>query len=124
MGYDPVAGKCFPKAARIRKRADYRAMSRGARRFHTPHFVVLYRPAGGPFCRAGITVSRRVGNAVVRNRLKRYIREYFRCHARSLDRPWDIIFIAKTGAGSRTHAEVDAELASFWPYVNRRSEGR
>ncbi|WP_407672734.1 ribonuclease P protein component [Parerythrobacter jejuensis] len=58
----------------IRKRADFLAANRGLR-IARPGFVLLARPNAGLGKRYGITVTKKVGNAVVRNRMKRRFRE-------------------------------------------------
>ncbi len=58
----------------IRKRADFLAANRGLRNAKTG-FVLLTRPNGGLGKRYGITVTKKIGNAVVRNRMKRRFRE-------------------------------------------------
>ena len=105
---------------RIRRSVEYRATSRRARRFHTDHFVVLYTRGAGSTTRTGITVSRRVGNAVIRNRVKRYVREFVRVRMVSLDEPYDLVFIAKPGAGQCEHRQIEGELESFWSYLEGR----
>jgi len=64
----------------------------------------------GPISRIGITVSRKVGNAVVRNRFKRRIREWFRAHRDELDPPVDLVVIARRPGGRLSLAELDARL--------------
>ena len=61
----------------IRKRADFLAANRGLR-VARPGFVLLAHPNGGRGKRFGITVTKKVGNAVVRNRMKRRFRELLR----------------------------------------------
>jgi len=63
----------------LRKRSDFLAANRGAR-FHTPGFVLLVRNRddGDPARRIGFTVTKKIGNAVVRNRMKRRFREIAR----------------------------------------------
>lgn len=63
--------------------------------------------------RIGITVSRKVGNAVVRNRFKRRIREWFRAHRDELDPPVDLVVIARRPGGGLSLAELDARLRSL-----------
>ncbi|PEQ14488.1 ribonuclease P protein component [Novosphingobium sp. PC22D] len=58
----------------LTRRADYLAANRGVR-VARPGFVLLARPNGTEAMRYGITVTKRIGNAVVRNRMKRRFRE-------------------------------------------------
>ena len=61
----------------MRKRADFLAANRGLR-VARPGFVLLALPNGGRGTRYGITVTKKIGNAVVRNRMKRRFRELLR----------------------------------------------
>ncbi len=115
-----VTEQRFPPEARIRNGADYRALTRVARRFHTRSFVFLYRRGKTGSSRVGITVSRRVGNAVVRNRIKRWVREFARRHMGSLPGAWDIVVIARPRASSTDHDTVDGELNELFGYLHGR----
>lgn len=61
----------------LTKRADFLAANKGLRNARTG-FVLLTRPNGGEGVRYGITVTKKIGNAVVRNRMKRRFREALR----------------------------------------------
>ena len=67
--------------------------------------------AGGARSRLGITVSRKVGNAVVRNRLKRRIREWFRSERDRLREPLDLVVIARPQAAALSGTELRAQLS-------------
>jgi len=101
----------YPKAARLRRRREYLTVQRDGRRRHTAHLVVIQRPAPGAVSRLGVTASKRIGNAVVRNRLKRVLREAFRVQRAAIVPPLDVLVIAKPGADRLTYAEATEELA-------------
>lgn len=83
------------------------------RKIHTPHFIVLIMNDPSFPTRLGVTVSRKVGNAVIRNRVKRLLREYFRQHYSGFIGNISILIIAKRGAGQLDQAMVNAELATL-----------
>ncbi len=67
----------------------------------------------GIYARLGVTVSRRVGNAVVRNRVKRRIREWYRQVGRQQVVGRDIVVIARPGAAGLDTARSFAELSEL-----------
>ena len=106
-----VRRETFPKSARLRKRKEFLSIQREGRRHHTAHFVVIRRPAAGGISRLGVTVSSRVGNSPVRNRIKRLMREVFRRHREALSPPSDVVIIARPGADNLTYAHAATEFA-------------
>lgn len=64
--------------------------------------------------RLGITVSRKVGNAVCRNRLKRWIRELFRVRQQLFCKAADISIVAKRRAGCLSHLQLNREISSVF----------
>jgi ribonuclease P protein component len=71
--------------------------------------------------RLGIVASRRVGNAVVRNRVKRRLREWFRRRRGELPRGIDLLIIVRPGAGAIGSDELHAELDRALGEIARRS---
>jgi ribonuclease P protein component len=101
----------FGKERRVRRRPEYLRIQNKGRKRHTPSFVVLWTKQSPPgLSRFGFSVSRKVGNAVVRNRLKRRLREFCRVNAASLSAGKDFVVIAKPGASRLTYSGVAAEL--------------
>jgi ribonuclease P protein component len=87
----------FGKAARILRRREFLAVQQRGERLFTGKLVVLALQAGGKSPRIGITVSGKVANAVIRNRIKRWVREAYRAVADDLP-PVDLVVIARRGA--------------------------
>lgn len=119
----------FPPEHRVRHRARYQLVQRGGRRVHTPSFLVLVYPrrSDDPFGpghehpRLGITITRKVGNAVFRNRFKRVLREVFRLHPEHFPAGTDLVIIAKRGIARLEFSQARDELAAVAPKLARVS---
>ena len=99
----------FPKANRILKRKEYLALSKNGKRLYSKAFIAII-DTDSIQNRLGVTVSKKVGKAAERNRIKRFIREYFRLNRDKIQGFWKINIIAKKSAGEATHQEVNASL--------------
>ncbi|CAD7781677.1 Ribonuclease P protein component [Candidatus Methanoperedenaceae archaeon GB50] len=85
----------FSKKEHIRKRKDFLAVIASGQKLQTEHFIIYMKVNSQPFSRLGITVSRQVGKAVQRNRVKRLLREFFRLHKqKTLSRAKTVVIIA------------------------------
>lgn len=100
----------FPKRLRLRERREFIAIQRGGRRVGTEHFTLHGRRTGTRPTRLGITVSRKVGKATVRNRLKRLLREAFRLNRGRLAVGMDVVVVARPGPLPAGLADVAREL--------------
>jgi ribonuclease P protein component len=103
----------FGAVDRLHRSAEFIRLQRSGLRFQSPHFV-LYAgtlETEPERSRLGVTVSRRIGNAVIRNRVKRRVREIFRGRIRdSLVKGTSLVVIARAGAGSLASASITDEL--------------
>jgi ribonuclease P protein component len=109
----------FCKAERIRSRKDFVRLSAVSTKVVTKNFVLLTNLNDAETCRIGITVSRKVGNAVCRNRLKRMIREFFR-NNKSIFVPSDSVIIARAGADRLNYTELCQELVNAVQRVGKK----
>lgn len=86
-------------------------MQDGGRKIHTDSFLVFVSPQVEPGpARMGITASRKLGGAVVRNRVKRLVREAFRRHKLLFPAGLDVVFIAKKNAVEVEYDQVVREI--------------
>jgi len=96
----------------IRKRADFLAANRGLR-VARPGFVLLAHPNGGRGKRYGVTVTRKIGNSAVRNRMKRRFRELLRAALPEAGLPdHDHVLIGRQGGIERDFARLRDELSA------------
>jgi len=77
-----------------------------------------------PARRLGLTVSRKVGNAVARNHVKRRVREWFRVEREALPKDVDLVVIAKPGAAELDAAGVRASLRRALTSKPQRARAR
>ena len=105
----------------LSRRADFLAANRGLR-VSRPGFVLLARPNDAGTMRFGITVTKKIGNAVVRNRMKRRFRELLRAALPSegLD-DHDHVLIGREGGVERDFAQMGVELSAA---LSRAAEGK
>jgi ribonuclease P protein component len=116
----------FGRDRRLRRRADFlRVQSRGERAT-SRHFVLLVSLRGDDGrsapSRLGIVVTRKVGDATMRNRIKRLCRECFRLWPGFVPDGIDLVVIARDGASELTLAQVREEWSRARPALLRRCE--
>ncbi|HWK40387.1 MAG TPA: ribonuclease P protein component [Croceibacterium sp.] len=105
----------------MKRRADFLAANRGLR-VARPGFVLLARPNGGLGKRFGITVTKKIGNAVVRNRMKRRFRELLRAALPGEGLPdHDHVLIGREGGVERDFVRLREELSVA---LARAAEGK
>jgi ribonuclease P protein component len=102
----------FPQAERLRKRIEFkRAEKNKVARLVTKHLVILAAPNDLPRVRIGLTASKKIGGAVVRNRAKRLLREIYRRNKYLFPQGHDYILIAKNAMGDTGYHDLTQEIA-------------
>ena len=106
----------FPKSVRLRKRADFVRLSGSIDKFIVSGFLVVWQANDLMQSRLGVTVSKKVGCAVTRSRVKRYIREVFR-HNRHLLPMVDVNVIARRESANLDFHGVLRELEKAFRFI-------
>jgi ribonuclease P protein component len=115
-----TADERFRPRDRIRKRSEYKAIYDRGQRIPSSNFVLFVMRNGTGRPRLGITVTRRVGGAVKRNRAKRLIREIFRRHKSELG-DVDIVVNGRPGLPEAEYRRLESEfLARVRPFRRER----
>ena len=98
------------KEMRLRRRAEFLAVQTEGTKLHGRHVLAIAKrrtdadPQARPHGRLGLTVTKKVGNAVVRNRIKRLLREWMRLHG-WVPPGWDLVLVAKDSAARQLHPD-------------------
>ena len=88
----------MPDPRKLKKRSEFQRAYQAGDKYWDRYFVIYVRPTGFEHARLGITVSKKVGKSVQRNRVKRLIRESFR-HLRSqIQIGYDIVVVGRSAA--------------------------
>jgi ribonuclease P protein component len=123
----PPAGSKFPKSARLLKHSDFqRVYEKGARQFSGSLTVFYLERESGTASRprVGITVSRVLGGAVQRNRIRRRMREAVRSCLPMLNGPLDVVINPKKAVLKIDFAALVAELRRAFEAVQQKSSRR
>ena len=97
---------------RIRKTKEFLALYKTGGRYRGRYFHIVFRPNSLEFSRMAVVVSGKVGNAVVRNRIKRRLRALFRRNKALIRKPMDMIFIARWELAALSGPETASEFFS------------
>ncbi|NLF66946.1 MAG: ribonuclease P protein component [Chloroflexi bacterium] len=100
----------LPAQHRLRHRSAIQRVRRDGRRWHHPLFVLFVAPNGAAISRFAVSASRHTGNAVIRNRLKRRMREALRPYLPSVQGGYDCLLVARQPLGEATFAEIESAL--------------
>jgi len=100
----------FRPSERLRKRSEFLRVQSEGRKLGTPHFLVFVLRGSSPGPRLGITVSKKVGSATQRNRIKRLVREVFRRNKAIFPPQRDVVLVAKRTATDLDYVGVLDEL--------------
>ncbi len=91
----------------IKKNYEFRRLYTKGKSAATPYLVLYAKRTGRKTNRLGITVSNKIGKAVVRNKVRRRLREIYRLHEGELCRGYDLVFVARGRSVDATYAQLE-----------------
>jgi len=107
----------FPKTLRLLRRNEFRRVYQEGCRRSARLCTVFFRSNGLSESRIGLTVPAAVGNAVLRNRLKRRVREVFRQNRSSIPAGWDVVVNPRRDVARAPFAVLERELMRLFPQM-------
>jgi ribonuclease P protein component len=114
----------FTKADRILKRREFLALANSGRRIQNEYFIAVFSPGQHGRSRLGVTVTKKVGGAVKRNRIKRLVREFFRLNRQFLSGEWDINIIAKNQTTEIASEKAYRSLQNIFNRISRYDDSQ
>ena len=120
------------KQNKLRKNLEFRMVYKRGK-FQANRTLVLYYMKNrrnkddiqGEYNKIGISVSKKVGNSVVRSRVKRLISESYRLNSSNLKTGYDFVFVARSAANGSSYKEVSEAMISLFKkaglYINEES---
>lgn len=94
----------------IKSNQDFRRVYKGGKSYANRYLVMYVIKNEQDKNRLGISVSKKVGNSVVRHRLTRLIRESYRLNEEKFHSGWDVVVIARTTAKGKSYQEISSAL--------------
>jgi len=94
----------------LKKNKDFQVVYKKGKSFGNRYLVMYLLPNELGKNRIGISVSKKVGNSIVRHHLTRLIRESYRLHEEKFQCGYDVVIIARTTAKDRTYREIESAL--------------
>ena len=94
----------------LRKNQQFQFVYRNGKSYANKYMVMYVKKNGLGINRLGISVSKKVGNSVVRHRVKRLIKESYRLHENIFNSGLDIVIVGRPGAATVGYEEVEGAL--------------
>jgi ribonuclease P protein component len=104
----------------IRKNRDFSSVYKTGRREANALFVSIVKPNGGAESRLGVSVSKKVGGAVVRNRIKRQVKENMRLMSPALLPGYDIVLAARPVLGTLPRSTAFGRIRDALQYLMKK----
>ena len=92
------------------RRGEFDAVYRAGKRRSSSHFTVFFRANQLPVSRFGFSIKKALGGAVVRNRIRRRVREIVRCHREEIPAGWDVVIHPRSSVARVEFAGLSADL--------------
>jgi ribonuclease P protein component len=103
----------FPKSDRLLKRDEFRRVYEQGRKLHARYFTAFILPGRDSRPRIGITATRKIGNAVERNRARRLLREAFRKNKWLVPAGIDIVINVKRPLVEAAYGDLEGDFIAF-----------
>lgn len=98
------------KKYRLRKNMEFKRVYSGGKNYWNRNLILYVRKNGLPNSRIGITITKKIGNAVVRNRIRRRIKEIYRLKLGNIKNGYDLILIPKKNVIDISYKDLESAM--------------
>lgn len=113
----------FSKEEHLRKRSQFLKVYAEGRKLVCARFVLYALANEHKYSRLGLTVSRKIGGSVVRNHIRRLLREIFRKNKESIPEPCDLVFNVRRSAAGASFEQMLADFQWAMKRLKQRGKG-
>lgn|GEM_PF-306020 len=106
----------------LARRGDFRKVFELGSKFPSKFLIIYAQHNTLPYCRLGLSVSRKIGDAVVRNRIKRRLREIFRQELAGKPLHYDFVVVARSASAGAEFSDLQASIAKIFPRLGNHEE--
>lgn len=99
----------FPRTRRLTESRDFNRIKTQGRRLAHGALILNWMPSATQ-SRLGLVTSKKIGHAVLRNRVRRFLRESFRLHQHELAMPVDLILVARPSIAQKRFSQVESDF--------------
>lgn len=94
----------------LKKNSDFRTVYKNGKSYANKYLVMYVLENNLEINRLGLSVSKKIGNSIVRHRVTRLLRESYRLHENIFNSGLDIVVVARNNAASASYAEIESAL--------------
>lgn len=98
------------KTESIKNNSEFKEVYQTGKSYANKFLIMYVKKNGLQYNRLGISVSKKVGNSVIRHRVTRLIRESYRLSEEQIMNGFDIVVVARVSANGRNYSEIDSAL--------------
>ncbi|MBS4539312.1 ribonuclease P protein component [Clostridium sp. D2Q-11] len=102
------------KKLKLRNNRDFRKVYDKGKSISNKYLVMFYIKNGLDYNRVGFSTTKKLGNAVIRNKVKRLIKESFRLNNDNLINGYDIVFLARIRANSASYEDMEKSIINLF----------
>lgn len=97
----------------LKNNREFRKVYDNGKSLSNKFLVIFYIKNGLSYNRVGFSTTKKLGNAIIRNRVKRLIKEAFRLNSKNVDIGYDIVFLARIRSNAANYTDIEKSVLNL-----------